>query len=107
MFLAMALLGIALALISLIGPFLMIGLMPDSLGLAGGLGTAGPTIGPVFWSNMAAMIINPTNEKPNILVKEGTQFVSYFDSNIANNVPVLFYITFALIFISALVLPIF
>lgn len=107
MFVAMVLLGIALALVSLIGPFLMIGLMPDNLGLAGGLGTAGPTIGPVFWSNMAASIVNPANQSPDVLVKEGQQYVSYFSENIANNTPVLFYITCTLVFVSALVLPIF
>jgi hypothetical protein len=85
----------------------MIGLMPDNLGLAGGLGTAGPTIGPVFWSNIAVILLNPTNIKPNIVVQEGAGKINYFGPEVALNTPRLFWVTSILIFASAICLPIF
>lgn len=81
--------------------------MPDNLGLAGGLGTAGPTIGPVFWSNIAVVLLNPTNIKPDIIVQEGAGKINYFGPEVALNTPQLFWVTSMLIFASAICLPIF
>lgn len=90
MAIAQLFIGIALALLSLIGPFLMIGLMPESLGLAGGLGTAGPTIGPVFWSSMAGILLNYDNQSPTIEVQEGSQTIWYFGEEVSKRTPTLF-----------------
>lgn len=105
MVLAMVLIGIGLALLSLIGPFLMIGLMPNNLGLAGGLGTAGPTIGLIFWSNLSVFLLNSENSKPNIEIQEGTRTVWYFSENVAEKTPNLFFVTCVIVTIMAIVIP--
>jgi hypothetical protein len=44
---------------------------PNRKGLVGGLVLSSSSIGAILWSQYSTYIINPNNEKPNLIVKIG------------------------------------
>lgn len=76
----------------LVGSFMMMLLMPDSIGLANSLSNVGTSFAPIYWSYMALALLNPNNSPADITRQEGETTRNYWSegSGVASNLPYLF-----------------
>ena len=70
---------------SIILPFIMMSIMPNNIGFANSIANSGTGIATLYWSEMAAKIINPNNEAPTVPVMEGNTPVKYFDEEVVDS----------------------
>ena len=71
----------------IISPFLMIVIMPGSIGLAATIANSGTSLSGVYWSEMATALVNPSDQPANIAMKVGSTTEKYFGSEVAQNMP--------------------
>ena len=82
--------GIQEGLRQIIGPFLMIMILPNNIGLAVSLSTLGSAFSTTYWSVAGLELINPYDHMPTIKILEGKRSSLYFDEKIADRTPEFF-----------------